>query len=135
MMCVTPQVYCLFLSQRAFKELHVVSKNFPAQVAGTIQVTETGQVAKCTATDNEDNDGRGCDCPARTEVPEPPRWQPKVSPRELEEIIKNPYASSALNTCKRQKLPVMENAPPCQLLWTPSPEPSASTKLGCCWCP
>ena len=30
---VTPQVTCLFLSQRAFKELHAVYPNFPAQSA------------------------------------------------------------------------------------------------------
>ena len=61
MVYLTPKVDCIFLSQRTFKELHVLQQEFPDQVVGAPQVAETGQVAKCTATDDEDNNGRGCD--------------------------------------------------------------------------
>ena len=49
-------------------------------------------------------------------MPKPPRRRTGASPRELEELIKNHYASLAFNVCKRQKVSVMENATPCQLL-------------------
>ena len=57
MLYVTPKVTCLFLSQKACKELRGVHPDSPAQVI------RAGQ-HHCTAIDNEDNNW---DCPNNTE--------------------------------------------------------------------
>ena len=73
------------------------------------------------------DDGRGCDCPTRVEAPDPPAYQKNASPGELEAIIRKHYASLAFNTCKRQKLPVMQGRP-CKLFVTPKARPFAIHK-------
>ena len=103
-MCyVTDQIRGLYLSQTALKDIGVIPGNFPEQIA------------KCTANDDEDDDGKGCDCPVRVEAPDPPEYRPGASPEELEELIKTHYADSAFNRCERQSLPVMEDVPVCRL--------------------
>ena len=51
-----------------------------------------------------------------------------VRKEELEELTKRQYASYAFNICKRQKLSVMENVPPCQLFLEPNARPFAIHK-------
>ena len=50
---VTNEVHCLFLSQKACRDLSIVGDQFP------------NQVAKCTAIDDENESGERCMCPKR----------------------------------------------------------------------
>ena len=117
MVYVSPEVKHMLLSQSACKGLGLVAKEFP-------NMEEAAEAAKCTASESDDDDGRGCDCPARVEAPDPPAFRPGASSAELERLIKEHYASSAFNTCERQKLPVMEGRP-CQLYVDPKARPFA----------
>ena len=60
---VTYEVHCLFLSQKACRDLCIVDEKFPYQVA------------KCTAVDDENNTGEKCTCPKRQLPPSPPAFQ------------------------------------------------------------
>ena len=59
---VTPQVTCMWLSQRACKELRTAHLDFQAQAA------ETGQEADCSAVDRNYDNGRVCEYPVKSEV-------------------------------------------------------------------
>ena len=104
MVYVSPDVKHMLLSQTACKGLGLVGKEFP-------NVTEPAEVAKCTSLESGDDEGWGCNCPSRMDAPEPPTCHPCTILGELEELIREHYASSAFNTCERQKLPVMEGRP------------------------
>ena len=113
---VTEEVKCIYLSKRACRELGVIDSSFPAQVA------------KCTAVDSEEDDGRPCSCPDRETPPQPPMMPPGATQEELENLIKKHYAISAFNRCEKQKLPVMNNSPPCRLFVDPEAKPFAIHK-------
>ena len=94
---VANEVHCIFLSQKACRDLCIVTEEFPKQVA------------KCTTVNDENKSGEKCTCPKR----EPPRAPPAppcpATPENvvrLESYLKEVYASSALNRCERQPLPV-----------------------------
>ena len=71
MVYVSAQVKNMLLSQTAFKGLRLVTEEFPNS-------TMQSGIAECTATEEDEDDGRGCDCPDRTEAPEPEGrgWRP-----------------------------------------------------------
>ena len=92
-----------------------MSKEFP-------NVRELAEASNCTSLENEDDKGRGCNCPTRMEAPEPPTYCPGTSLTELEELI-----SSVFNTCERQKLTVMK-VRLCQLYIDPKARPFAIHK-------
>ena len=100
-----------------FKIIGLGAKDFP-------NAAVQPEVAKCTATKDNKDDGRGCDCPSRVEAPDPPAYRKNSSPVELEVIIRKHYASSAFNKCERQKLPVMKGQP-CVLFVDPKARPLA----------
>ena len=92
MVYVLALVKHILLSQTACKGLRLVAKDFP-------NAAVQPEVVKCTATVDNEEGGRGCDCPARVEAPDPPAYRRNTSPAELEAIIRKHYASSAFNTC------------------------------------
>ena len=110
---VTDQVECIFLSKKACRDLGVIGEEFPAQVA------------KCTAVDSEEDDGRPCSCPDREKPPPPPQMPRGLKPEELETFIKEHYKTSAFNRCEKQALPVMEELAPCRLFIDPEAQPFA----------
>ena len=69
------------------------------------------EVAECTVTEDNKDNGRGCNCHARMEALDLPAYRRNASPAELEAIIRKHYASLAFNTYKRQKLLVMQSQP------------------------
>ena len=75
-------------------------------------------VAGCTATEDEKDTGLPCSCPRRTTAPPPPKlpFPPTEDNRKkLEDFILRYYASSALNQCEKQPLPLMDGHPPLKL--------------------
>ena len=114
------QVKHMLLSQTACKCLGLVAKDF-------LNAAMQPEVAECTATEDDKDDGRGCGCPARMEAPDPPAYRRNASPAELEAGIRKHNASSAFNTCKRQKLPVIQGRP-CKLFVYPKVRPFAVHK-------
>ena len=84
-------------------------------------------MAKCTATEDDKDNGRGCNCPTRLEAPDPPKFRRNASSAELEDIIRKHYASSAFNTCEMQRLPVMQGQP-CEPFVNPKARPFAIHK-------
>merc|ERR1712127_803254 len=115
MVYVSPEVKHMLLSQSACKGLGLVTREF-------LNTARAAEAAKCTALESEEDDGRGCDCPARVEAPDPPKFQQNASTEQLEKVIKEHYASSAFNTCERQELQVMEGRP-CKLHVDPKARP------------
>lgn len=116
---VTNEVHCLFLSQKACRDLSIVGDQFP------------NQVAKCTAIDDENESGERCMCPKRQLPPPPPALPCPATPDNagrLESFIKEYYASSAFNRCERQPLPVMKDSPPCRLFVDQKAKPIAIHK-------
>ena len=111
MVYVLAQVKHLLLSQTVCKEPGLGAKDFPNAAA------QPG-VAKCTATEDDKDDGRGCNCPTRVEAVDPLAYHRNASQEELEAINRKHYASLAFNTCERQKLPVMQGQQ-CELFVDP----------------
>ena len=74
---VLAQVKHMLLLQMACKGL--MAKDFP-------NATMQPNVAKCTATEDNEDDGRGCDCQTRVEALDPPVYRKNTSPAELEAI-------------------------------------------------
>ena len=116
---VTNEVHCLFLSQKACRDLCIVTDEFPKQVA------------KCTAVNDENESGEKCTCPKRELPPTPPALPCPATPENagrLESYLKEVYASSAFNRCERQPLPVMNGSPPCRLFVDAEAKPFAIHK-------
>ena len=89
--------------------------------ATTFQEEKTGEPEDERQICNEmkhSNGDRACDCPEREDVPDPPEWKGEFTPREIpamRKMIFKHYASSALNVCKLQSQPIMEDRPPVRL--------------------
>ena len=64
MVYMSAQVKNMLLSQTACKGLGLVTKEIPNS-------TMQPGIAERTATEDDKDDGMGCDCPNRTEAPEP----------------------------------------------------------------
>ena len=119
LMYVTDEVHCIFLSKRACRDLGIIGQEFPMQVS------------KCTAIDDEDDNGETCTCPRRESPPPPPELPCPATPEnveKLENFVREYYASSAFNRCERQPLPVMNESPPCRLFVDPDAKPVALHK-------
>ena len=71
----------MLLSQTACKGLWIVTEEFPTS-------TMQSGIVECTATEDNKDDGRGCDCPERTEAPELRTFNKNASTTELEATIK-----------------------------------------------
>ena len=81
MVYVSAQIKKMLLSQTACKGLGLVTKEFPNST------TQPG-IAECTATEKNQEDGRGFYCPDRTKAPEPPTFDRNASATKLESTIK-----------------------------------------------
>ena len=111
MVYFSAQVKHMLLFQTAFIGLGLVAKDFSNAAAQP-------EVAKCMATEDDKDDGRGSNFPTRVEAPDSPAYRSNTSPAELKAIIRKHYARSAFNPCKRKKLPVMQGRP-CKLFVDP----------------
>ena len=118
---VSAQVKQMLLSQTACKGLGLIAKDFP-------KVAAQPEVAKCTATEDEGDNSRGCDCPSRVEAPDPLAYRKDAKPEEPEALIMKHYACLAFNTCERQKLLVMQGRA-CKMFVDPKVRPFVIDKL------
>ena len=72
-------------------------------------------MAKCTTTEEDSNDGRGCTCPTRSELPDSPKKWQGASPAKLEELINNHYSvcpSVCLSVCPSVRLSIRPSIRP-----------------------
>ena len=103
------------------KETMNVGDHLEMGGATTFQEEKTGEPEEERQICNEmkhSNGDRACDCPEREDVPEPPEWKGEFTQREIpamRKMIFKHYASSALNVCKLQPQPIMEDRPPVRL--------------------
>ena len=110
----------MLLSKTTCKGLGLVTKDFP-------KIATQPEVVKCMATEDNEDNGRGCNCPSRIKAPDPPAYRKDAKPEDLEALIRKHYASSAFNMCERQKLPVLQGRP-CELFVDPKARPFAIHK-------
>ena len=80
MVYVSAHIKNMLLSKTACKGLGLVTKEIPNS-------TMQPGIAECTATEDDKDDGMGCDCPNRTEAPEPPTFDRNARATELEATI------------------------------------------------
>ena len=111
---VTKSTDTLFLSREACSVLGIISDRFPA-VGVASCAGQQREPASRTATIPEP----ACTCPKRQGPPplltSPPCALTDDNRGELQEFLLNYYASSAFNTCKYQRLPMMD-CPPLKLM-------------------
>ena len=77
----------------------------------------TATYKTCTEVRSEAGE-RACDCPTRTEVPDPPEWKGEWTNENIEKMklqILDHYSTSAFNTCKLQPQPLMKGLEPVRL--------------------
>ena len=95
-----------YLSQTALKRLNILNNSFPGEPFSSINAASIPA---------KDTHLAPCGCPKRSPCPPKPDklpFPPTAEHRQdLEDWIKNYYASSAFNTCKHQTLQVMSGQP------------------------
>ena len=116
----------LLLSKEACQALGIIPSDFPrvgsygpestsanilgaqtSQEGDPVILPEVGLDITPCSPDEQGN----CECPRRSPAPEPPDFKEGASVEELKSVILKHYASSALNRCTRQTLPLMKGDP------------------------
>ena len=119
----------IYLSERALRDLGVVPQSFPASSLPVPAASETASHVKEGTSGTTLGQKRApCGCLERSTVPLPPDKMPypatEANREQIEQWIKNRYASSAFNTCEHQPLQEMSGAP-VEIHFTPDAVPTA----------
>ena len=108
MVYVSDRVQGLYLSERALKDLGIISESFPNSTFTTTAAT----LAPVSTNDAWKNDThRTCECPKRTSTPSCPDTLPYPATKEnvplLRKWLIHAFSSSAFNKCEHQPIPAM----------------------------
>ncbi|ELT96981.1 hypothetical protein CAPTEDRAFT_217178 [Capitella teleta] len=120
---ITGSTDTLFLSREACSALDIISNRFP-----TVGVASCAGQDQGAADDDPSAADSTCSCPRRQGLPPLPTRLP-CSPTDenrgqLQEFLVNHYRASTFNTCKRQRLPLMDCSP-LKLMINPDATPVA----------
>ncbi|ELT94685.1 hypothetical protein CAPTEDRAFT_187725 [Capitella teleta] len=120
---ITGSTDTLFLSREACSALGIISNRFPAVGVASCAGQDQG-----AADDDPSAADSTCSCPRRQGPPPLPTRLPCSSTDEnrgqLQEFRVNHYRASTFNTCKRQRLPLMDCSPQ-KLMINPDATPVA----------
>jgi len=120
---ITDSTDTLFLSREACSALGIISDRFP-----TVGVASCTGQAQGPTSGTEQSSEPTCTCPKRQGAPPLPTRLPCTptdnNRSKLQEFLVNYYGSSAFNTCKCQRLPMMD-CPPLKLMVDPEATPVA----------